>query len=75
MLGLGVGDLASHPGQDDRIILGLGQATSPAVGTLRRLSPVLLTAADQFLLRQHAGEPIADLTGQLFQVNQPASGC
>jgi hypothetical protein len=72
MLGLGEGQLASHPGQNDRFRISIGQARASTIGTLGR--PLLLLAAsDKFTLGERPGDFIADLTRQFFQVNERPS--
>jgi hypothetical protein len=72
VLGLHIGQRASQPGQHDRLGPGVGQTVSPAVGTLGRLSGILLAATRQFLLGQQSRHFIPDLAGQLLQVDQGA---
>jgi len=73
MLGLGVGQLASQPSQDDRVGVGHGYAGLATVGTRGWLAWVLLTAANELLLGQQPRDFIPDLARQLLQVHQRAS--
>ncbi len=73
MLRLGEGQLASHPGQNDRFRISVGQTLASTIGTHGRSLILLLTASNKFSLGERPGDFIADLTRQFFQVNQRAS--
>jgi hypothetical protein len=74
MLGLSEGQLASHPGQQDRLGVGVGEAGSPTFRTFNRLLVVLSATPNEFPFGQQSGDLVADLAGQLFQVDKRASG-
>ena len=73
MLGLSEGQLASHPGQQDRLGVCVGEACSPALRTFGGLPNVLLATPNEFPLGKQTSDLVADLAGQIFQVDKRAS--
>lgn len=74
MLGLSIGQLASRPGQKDRLGVCVGEACSPTLRTFGGLPRVFSAAPNEFPFGKQPGDFVANLAGQIFQVDKRASG-